>query len=181
MIRKIDAFLIEVCETTLKFLNDWLGITQRQAERFLHKVAMGWAGATLLVSVYQVFRESKAYLFTTFMIALTAWIINFSFKVKMRMSSQARAIDRYEGTFTRFTCLLPVLIPTIQLVISKKLTAYVVWNVCFGMIYLTEFVFVYVIVCNVDGERSRKAKLAWDKIKELFGTHWIPQPVGVGR
>jgi len=37
--------------------------------------------------------------------------------------------------------------------------------------------FLYVIATNIDGER-KSAKLAWSKIKELFGTAWIPQPKG---
>lgn len=182
MVQKFDAFLIEVCETSLNFLNGLVGITQRQVEKTLHKTALGWAGLTILVSVYQT-RQSKAYILTVLLVALNMWLMDFGFKVKMRSSNQARALDRYEGAWIRFCSLLPTFLPAFQIAVSafKGWSASTVWNLCFGMIYVTEFVFVYVIVCNVEGEKGRQAKMAWDKIKELFGTEWIPQPVGVGR
>jgi len=39
---------------------------------------------------------------------------------------------------------------------------------------------IYITVANIDGHRGKAAQMAWNKIKELFGTSWIPQPIKVG-
>ena len=38
--------------------------------------------------------------------------------------------------------------------------------------------FMYVVAANSEGERGRKRKLAWSKLKELFS--WFPEPVPEG-
>lgn len=37
-------------------------------------------------------------------------------------------------------------------------------------------IFYYMIDITSNGERGRRRKLAWAKIKELFGTEWMPKP-----
>lgn len=51
-----------------------------------------------------------------------------------------------------------------------------------GIANLAFLGFNYVVVLpNDDGERGRKSKLAAAKLKEMFGTSWIPQPSPVPR
>jgi hypothetical protein len=38
----------------------------------------------------------------------------------------------------------------------------------------------YVVICNVDGEKRKAARLSLSKLKGMFGTEWIPKPVSVG-
>ena len=38
-------------------------------------------------------------------------------------------------------------------------------------------VFIYMTDITSNGERGRRRKLSWAKIKELFGTVWIPKPL----
>lgn len=44
---------------------------------------------------------------------------------------------------------------------------------------VTYLVFYYMIDIASKGKPGRRRKLAWAKLKELFGTEWIPKPVVV--
>jgi hypothetical protein len=52
----------------------------------------------------------------------------------------------------------------------------------FAAAQLAYVVHLYVTDLKIDGERGRRRKLAWDKLKALFGPlEWIPRPVQVER
>jgi len=68
-----------------------------------------------------------------------------------------------------------------------------IWTLCMIVTYLVPpirtkdviasiqvvdyLLFSYLVSVSTKGDPGRRRKLAWSKIKELFGTKWLPEPI----
>lgn len=180
MFTKLDNFIIERFETTIQFLNDWMGITQS----FLEKATIGaYVCTTVITFAVMAITPPAKHVSKTFSWFVTAMVL-FTFIAQffdllkqhrspkvMRIIRRFRERPRRIGWifWTVWNCVLEV----------RGNDSYLTWIVSIGVIVFFALIAAmsYETVCNIEGDRGRKAKLAWDKVKELFGTQWLPVPV----
>lgn len=182
MFTKLDNFIIERFETTIQFLNDWLGITQSWIEKMTIAAYVLTVSVTFTVAMIAPKKviPNRPAVFDGFLIAvlLMTFIWVFFLLLKQhRMPTATRRVMRTEKLFQRMNWLFwTVWNGTLG---TRGNTTVAMWIVSIGVILFYGLIAAmsYEIVCNIEGDRARKAKLAWDKIKELFGTQWLPVPV----
>lgn len=165
-LRKYDRWVITKTESVLQFLLDWLGITQKSVE--ISMIVFQVLGRTLFITCY-----GKGNMAPSLMEAMIAiYLIRFMTVLHKDASAvRKKLVSSIDGVFIR-TMWQALMIMGLSL--PRGLFIDTGAFLSSGSMV----VFLYVIVCNIDGERGRKSKMAWSKIKELFGTSWIPEPVG---
>lgn len=162
-----DAWFADRVEALLKWLEEWLSISQKWAER-----------ATLALYVVLIIVPEKldlyeigAKVFLAFWLAFINWHLHRR-PESMRNSTQRnpmyRAVRAVLGLFLIFLAAALYGMPRHLLVDFTSGTAQLVYLVFFYMTDITS-----------NGERGRKRKLALAELKKLFGTEWIPKPVTV--
>ena len=174
--RTIDQWLIARVRVALDFLFDWFGITQKLAERTLI-VFFGLSNFVEFVSILlKIPSAVKTHPLSWQWHLFVSSAMVVSFWRRHRLPSAARAAESYtpHAIAFRFALLAMSVFVFICFCLGwdRDLYSFSVdvdaWS--FTLLF-------YIFATDIDGERKSK-KLAWSKIKELFGTEWIPQPIG---
>jgi hypothetical protein len=164
----IDLTLLIVAKRIVDMLYDWMAIRRRWVEWAL---AVTYMGAFAVASFWQ--RDWSGVALAGF-VGLTMWYeIRKPKTVRMmRLVDIVSICARVLVTLmVGFFVTLMVLAPPHRLV-----------DIPYAISQMAYLGFMYVTVLpDRDGERGRKAKMAFSKLKELFGTSWVPQPVPVPR
>jgi hypothetical protein len=158
VIEKIDTFLLERADDYLDFCLEWLGLTKRQV------VLTHFYIATIAIIVGVII--DRFFVGAIFVVVLMSFV---GFTLHMLIPSY----DRSERLlFSSMMAVLAIvnLMPPHKHIVSDLLG--VLFNVSFIAIY-------YICSSNHDGERGKKVKMAWSKIKELFGMEWQVEPLKI--
>lgn len=158
MISKIDDFLLEIADDYLGFCLDWFGLTKRQV---------------ILIHVYvaNIFTAVSATTYKS--IWFTALIGFFSILIVSNYHITIPSNDRdsrkiYGPLYLAFFFMM--IMPPHR---------HMFFDMSFAFFDINYIFVLYLCASNHDGERGRKAKMAWSKIKELFGTSWTVEPLKI--
>ena len=148
----------------LLFLEEWLSISQKYAERgmialYVTLVANPWSSSTVSL-------PPRAFL--ACMLGYFMWTIHRRPEAVREIS---RWIPRYKAAY-RIILQICLGFFAIVAVVPPPPSAS---NIAVAQIVYVVFIYMTDITSN--GERGRRRKLSWAKIKELFGTVWIPKPL----
>jgi len=149
----------------LLFLEEWLSISQKSVERGMILIYM----ALLLVAMLRTL--SGLDICAVFFVGSSMWILH-------RRPSALRGRQKTAIFFPCFRVGLQFLIGTLSFIdiVAAPHFSGDTETAAAQIVYL---IFFYMIDIRSGGERGRRRKLAWAKIKALFGTEWIPKPVPV--
>ena len=176
MFHAIDETLISICEQSVTWIEEWTGLSQRWIERLLiGSFAISFLSHCIFERIIGYGYGSIWILFVCGLIVLASMIIEGQYP-----STQRKTL-RFTGTFYRLSWVALLILPSISILLSaiEHTTLAMVVAICSFCCVSTRVAMAYVIISSIDGERGRAAKLVWSKIKELFGTSWIPQPIRV--
>jgi len=163
---KIDNFMIGVVNKLLNFLNDYFGISQKIFERLLMVIIFG----------NQILELEKHYSLYVLIVdlALATVVLN-----QHRLPSTARCVY-WQNPFIKIMRVCGT-IYTFCIIVATIIVyggPYDLSNINYTFIEVCAMLLFYSFGCNIDGERGKNGKMAWNKIKELFGTSWIAIPAG---
>ncbi|HEX5426582.1 MAG TPA: hypothetical protein VFW94_23745 [Candidatus Acidoferrales bacterium] len=175
--KRLDRCLLVLIERCMQFLNDWAGVSQDAAELFLARVC----GILVIPMCLSTLLDVKMGYFDGGIVAVwtlgwTLWTLG-TMRDERRRGNTSRRLSREAHFIIRigwigligFDAMCGVLPPH-----SGFVDCYFISATFFALFRTAA---LYVNVCFVDGDRARKTKLAWQKLKELFGTEWMPAPV----
>jgi hypothetical protein len=171
-----DAFCYRCVEALLKWLDEWLSISQKRAEQgmivlyvVLGIIVPGGRYATFLQMAGTICEKIPIVAF----VACMMWLLHRRPAVIRRISygSRATAIGRF---IVQMMMLLAAFI-----VIFFSPHRWTDGAVAFSQVEY--IVFFYAVDITSDGERGRRRRLALAELKKMFGTEWIPKPVPVPR
>ena len=167
IMRRYDDWCITKVKIATEFLNDWLGISQKIMERVV--IVCNVIARSCLLSSSVLNRWEFPVWFEALMVFV---FFNYIYRLH-RTPCAARSkflpmrTSRMWWQSLTYLSILPS--PANDWLVNVGLIG------GYGAVTLIE----YLVCVDIDGERGRKAKMAWNKVIELFGTRWIPQPVGV--
>jgi hypothetical protein len=164
----LDKWIEGSITTVLVWLEEWLSISQKYVERFLILLYLGllltpWSPHLLAIGIE---------LFAALIMGTIMWHLHRKPKAwrgLMRLRPGARQL---RAVFA----IICVLYSAVEIVLPRQRT---VDSVESGLLQIIYIVFIYCTDIANQGERGRKRKLAWDEIKKLFGTEWVPKPIEV--
>lgn len=151
-----DALIIRCIRKALRFLNDWLSITQAHVERLCIVMAVG-----------------------SMTLAHPSWwpidLINLIACCAMHLDSSAARTRR---EYDQFDILWRM---WVQVILLMNVAGLLYWRTVHEAYWLISQVFIvaffYLIAIGDDHEpRGRKRKKALAKLKEWLGRAWIPEP-----
>jgi hypothetical protein len=161
--RTVDEWILRGTEKVLEFFSDWLSLSQRTIER-----ALIFGNVAGIIAVQFLKPQTFATIMVLLFVTAPMWARHRAPQA-LRSAMRATEITRRLAWVTITMCLsAPTAIVFRDAISWLMLGAYAA-VVCFN----------YVFVCNVDGERGRKRRLALDEVKKMFGVGWIPEPVGM--
>lgn len=169
-IRSVDNFVIEQFDKAVKFLHDWLFISQKWLERGVMIFCLLDVG--LLLKAHHTLGWE---IFADVILFIGMW-------VEYREPKTARTLRRATGVFGRVYWLFLCLFFGAANILSNYLgtengNRYIyLYDTLTPLWCVARVLMSYITVLDVDGERGKAAKLSWQKLKELFGVEWVPQP-----
>jgi hypothetical protein len=158
VISKLDDFLLERADDYLAFCLDWFGLTKRQ-------VVLIHVYITTIVSMIGIITYRHVF-FTCAMTLISSFIVLMYHVAPQSTDRIQRIINAIIRSCFLFIFITP---PHPHLFFDMSFAFY---NVSFMAID-------YLCASNHDGERGKKVKMAWSKIKELFGTSWAVEPMKI--
>jgi len=174
--RRLDRWLIGRVKISLDFFFDWFGITQKLVERSLI-VLLGFSVFIETASRLLNAPETRTYTYRWY--DKIAGVVMIIMLWRLHKMPTAERVAREQTVFSvlwRFSGNVLSLLSIVIFILENPLTLFS-FSVDIQVWLIT--IFLYVIATDtIEGER-KSAKLAWSKIKELFGTAWIPQPKGI--
>jgi hypothetical protein len=165
-----DEWFAGRVETLLKWLEEWLSISQKYAERGM--IALYLALMELQPSVKGTIwlRAGGAIL-----MSYVLWWMH------RRPLTNRGTTKRYP-----FAAVSRVLIQAFLLLVAADFFAFYFFAlphrpsvIGTGTAQIVYLVFIYMTDIASNGDRGRRRKLAWAELKKLFGTEWIPKPLPV--
>jgi hypothetical protein len=159
-----DNWCIDHLEALLRWLEEWLSISQKRTEQGM-----------ILLYIALTMAQTKTSIASAAVSAIGAGAIGMVMWYLHRRPAAVRGIQK--GWWPN--ALVRVLI---QMLFALFITSILVrpphhwgdWaNAAAQLDYLIYF---YVTDINSGGQRGRKRKLAWAELKKLFGTEWMPKP-----
>jgi hypothetical protein len=158
VISKLDDFLLERADDYLAFCLDWFGLTKRQ-------VVLIHVYATTIIAMIGALTYKQMF-FTALMTAISFFVVFSYHRLMPSLDMGPRMFNNMLRLFFLFIFVRP---PHLHLFFDMSFAFY---NISFMFID-------YLCASNHDGERGKKAKMAWSKIKELFGTSWTVEPMKI--
>ena len=162
-----DAWFADRVEALLKWLEEWLSISQKWAER---------ATLALYAVLIAVPNELSPY-GIGFKVTFAFLLVSINWHLHRRPESIRSSLGRnsiYRAARVLMGLFLIFLAGILYGMPPHRFTDYT----C-GTAQLVYLVFLYMTDIASKGERGRKRKLALKELKKLFGTEWIPKPVTV--
>jgi hypothetical protein len=163
-IERYDGWVRGKVKSCLDWLYEWLSISQKAVERSLIFI-YALASAILIMSAARheinipIWMQSLISLLMIFF--LWDWHTDPSTVRSIKHTHSYHAIFRVLWQFMALTSLFPPY--------KGKLI-----DIGFPLADIAFTLFLYVVASNCGGERGRKRKMAWAKLKELFS--WLPEP-----
>ena len=165
MAEVIDLWFVTKLEQVLQWLLDWFGITQSQIEKAT--IAVGTIGFFLANMDWWLTSKLLAWhIFIVCVVCYGLWLLHrlTASRRQHELVSSYRRVFRLSYVALTSFLLLPLLA-------NKDLATLGLWIACYSFSFM-----LYLICCNVSGEKGKKAKLSLAKLKELFGDlEWLPQ------
>jgi len=171
---RYDHWCLGNTRATLLWIEEWLSLSQRRIEYMMILFYGFTAGISVVVSAIRPYGSSLVGM-SIFMFALIVWSM-------FRMSNVPDVVRKHRSNDD---------ISLIRLALQILMWGAVVWEVVVfhrthaPIVDLAEparnvdyVLFVYSISVSTKGEKGRRRKLALEKLKELFGTDWMPKPLG---
>jgi hypothetical protein len=160
-----DAWFFHSVEGLLKWLDEWLSISQEYAERGM--IAL-YVVLTLLPSKWMLsFVLAKT--ICALSIGTLMWMLHKRSAAVRKYTQRSRfeAVNRIilQGVFG-------VMAATVLFVPPHQWT-----DVPTAVAQVVYVVFFYATDITSDGERGRRRKAALAELKKMFGTEWIPKPL----
>lgn len=159
--RRMDGWVLARVESFLRWVNEWLGVSTSGVEVVL-----------IVTFVFGRIAECVTRRGVDWRDVICDALGLFAMVDMRRLPSVVRMLWFRSVICFIIRCSLICLLAIslcIVLVIHKEIID-LVGNAVYTL-------FLYVIGATIDGQRGRRAKLAWSKIKELFGgAWWIPAP-----
>jgi len=160
-----DAWFFHSVEGLLKWLDEWLSISQKHAEQsmialylILTMIPPKWTLSVVLVKIAEAFCISPL-----------MWLMHIRPAAIRRYTQGSRfqAVNRLilQGVFGVIAAVVFFMSPH-QWTDAPMAVAQVVY-----------VVFFYATDITSDGERGRRRKAALAELKKMFGTEWIPKPL----
>lgn len=170
MIQEIDDFVIEQFDKAVRFIEEWLFLSQKWVER-------GVMGLFAIVSLVDVFllvmakHEVGWEIFADVILLIGMWI-------EHRQTKTERTLRRVSGHMSRvFWLILCLFLFVINVLPHQMDNQYLyIYNLLTPVWGGVRALMSYVTVLDIEGLRGKAAKLSWEKLKELFSTAWVPQP-----
>jgi hypothetical protein len=161
-----DSWLIGVKEKVVAFIIGWLGVSQKQIEICNFII---WLAIAYLLASRSSFLDRLA----VFVLVCLVWRdITWPKAVQEAYAKTMIAlIIRYVNL------ILAVVITGIDVVLLLANSHHGIMPLLLDYYFIGLAVHNYLIATTDDGEKLGKAKMAWSKLKELFGNiEWLPQP-----
>jgi hypothetical protein len=163
-----DRWCSDRVEGVLVWLEEWISLSQKWAERGLLAVYVGAYLSTVdwtsvLVGSTRVLGQVLGLAVVAFMM----WRMH-------RRPAMRRGLYKNDS----FGCMRVCVQAMIVLVIAAALVGGrgpQKW--CVSTAQLSFLIFYYLVDIGSTGQRGRKCKIAWAELKKLFGTEWMPKPL----
>jgi hypothetical protein len=160
-----DAWFFHSVEGLLKWLDEWLSISQKYAERgmialyiVLTVIPPKWTLSVVLVKIA-----------AAFCISPLMWLMHIRPAAIRRYTQGSRfqAVNRLilQGVFG-------VMAAAVLFALPHQWT-----DVPTAVAQVVYVVFFYATDITSEGERGRRRKAALAELKKMFGTEWIPKPL----
>lgn len=165
---KIDGYILLGTYHVRKFLCEWASVTRRKLERAA--VVIYLSGMTIWAMNNLRYHSSYWFLGIIFIGGIGRWFSD---------DSDAQRVHRMMSSF--HSAYRIFLVASLVFDLGADAIVHMHWNFWYewafdtgwGMIVFYE----YLSALPSDGDPGRKRKLAMDKIKEMFGTEWMPETV----
>jgi hypothetical protein len=167
-----DTWIRAKTTAILDWLYEWLFISQKVVERILIGT---YVSGNLLELAGIIKHEFAMPLWLE--VVVTCYLTGWLWGLHKKPCAARKALfhtDRIAVPL-RTWWTIPVLIDSVTAFSGK---IFDIGN-CMEVVAFASIMYVFSV--NSDGERGRKAKIAWNKVIELFGTQWMPQPVGANQ
>jgi hypothetical protein len=170
MVREIDDFIIEQFDKAVRFIEEWFFLSQKWVERGVLGlfVALSAVDVFLLVMAKQTVGWE---IFADAVLFLGMWM-------EYKQTKTERTARRAYGYLGRFYWIfLCAFFFVINVVPHPMGNHYIyLYNLLTPLWGGIRILMSYVTILDIEGLRGKAAKLSWEKLKELFGTSWVPQP-----
>jgi hypothetical protein len=164
-----DAWFFHRVEGLLKWLDEWLSISQKYAERGM-------------IALYLVLTLPPAK--WTLSLVLVKIICALSLGTLMWMLHKRPAAVRKYTQRSRFEAVNRIILQGVfgVILVAVLFAPPHQWtDVPTALAQVVYVVFFYATDITSDGERGRRRKAALAELKKMFGTEWIPKPLLVPR
>lgn len=169
MIKKLDEFIIEQVGNLVQLMQDWLFLSQKWIER-------GVLALFVLICLASVVMLVMAGHPIGLEIGIDIFIF-IGMLLEYHQPKTERALRRVGYPLLRIIWIASGLLIFGTNLYPTQATNYMHIYYCLGTLWaLTRILMAYITILDIDGERGKAAKLSWEKLKELFGTSWVPQP-----
>ena len=149
---------------TLLWLEEWLSLSQSQVER-------------ALIFIYSVLSLEMSYSRASTPDTLLILIVVFTMW-NMHRTPDVIRMGRTDRGWSVIRCLVQMWIGIAIALCLATITKQNVPGSTGNLIRQIDYtLFIFSISVSTKGDPGRRRRLAWDKIKELFGTEWIPKPI----
>lgn len=162
-----DAWFAGRVETLLVWLEEWLSISQKVAERGMIALYL------VLIQVPPV----RASWFLGFRIAFGMWVA-FVMGWQHRRPAAMRGSAKHYPSMGASRAVMQIVLLWLAGVLFLA-PPHRVYDIAVGAAQIVYLVFFYMTDIASNGERGRRRKLALAELKKLFGTEWLPKPLPV--
>ena len=160
-----DLWCIGRVAALLRWLEEWLSISQKWAER----------GLIALYMLLIITTPASGQVLVAIKIFVALWVGTGIWTLHRRPAA-LRERWRRDKVLALARVFIQVFIGSITVVILF-LPRYQPGNCFLGAAQIVYLVFFYMTGIHFGGERGRRRKLAWAELKKLFGTEWMPRPL----
>lgn len=165
-LRRFDDWVLDNTQIVLGWVDDWLALSQRRVERIL-VVLYIVTRVAFEIACFSDISHAPLWIEVSISI-LMVWAV----LARFRLPQAVRVAYRVTEMPWRMVWWALIVMGCIQIFSDKLPGVLLTVNECIFAAIL------YVTVSCVGGERGRKAKMAWSKLKELFS--WLPEPIPEG-
>ena len=167
-----DRWCLDRVEALLKSLEEWFSISQKRAEQGM-------------IAIYTVLSVVGCFTLKTLPLSVRceSFVVFLGLAWLMYVTMHRRSA--WERRLLRYMKIGPVYRMFLQMIILYTMAINLFASPHYPSDLITaaaQLVFLLfclsTCICS-DGKRGRKRKLALAKLKELFGSEWIPKPVSV--